>query len=324
MEVHGGGTAPEVGPEDEGHHPTGDDEVWQESVVLVWWDVAAEVGGMHRIGYEPNWRDGGQVSLWNNIFSADAVFKRSATIPLTDVNPTGTTFTSGDGTCQFEYTDHAIWTISEEEVQAELHVTDAHTPVDIYPKQSTLGQDFAPNHMEVGGTVRGTCTIDGRRYDVDGLAFRDHGWGTRQWDTLLSHRWVAGALAPDFSFFAVSFHTTDDEIVGFGCVIREGVLIYAQVDIVAYLEVDGLTHRGGRVTMSLTTGETLVLECDALQKGAVSWIHGIACVDTMCRVTLGDRVGMCDFEMTNNALRGSHQPRMAIGGYVENGLHRLQ
>jgi hypothetical protein len=55
----------------------------------------------------------------------------------------------------------------------------------------------------------------------------------------------------------------------------------------------------------------------------MSWIHGIACVDTMCEVTLGDERGICDFETTNNALRGSHQPRLAVNAVVEDGFTPL-
>jgi hypothetical protein len=112
--------------------------------------------------------------------------------------------------------------------------------------------------------------------------------------------------------------------VRFGCIIRDNQLTYAKhVDIIIYLAPDGLSHRGGFVEMTLTTGEQLRMECAPLQKGVVSWIHGIACVDTMCEVTLNGERGICDFETTNNALRGSHQPRMAVNAVIEDGITAL-
>ena len=58
------------------------------------------------------------------------------------------------------------------------------------------------------------------------------------------------------------------------------------------------------------------------QKGVVSWLHGMACVDILCRVTCGDMIGIGDLEMTNNALRGSQRPRVAVNAFEANGLHR--
>ncbi|MCY1373842.1 hypothetical protein D9M69_611400 [compost metagenome] len=75
--------------------------------------------------------------------------------------------------------------------------------------------------------------------------------------------------------------------------------------------------------MTLVTDEVITVECTPLQKGIVSWIHGIACVDTICRIEHNGVVGICDFETTNNALRGSHRPMLAINGIVENGMTRL-
>ena len=56
-------------------------------------------------------------------------------------------------------------------------------------------------------------------------------------------------------------------------------------------------------------------------KGVVSWIHGIACVDTFCQVKWGDKVGIADFETTNNAMRGGYRPYVAINAIEPNGLH---
>jgi hypothetical protein len=325
MEVVGGENLIELGPDHEGPHPQGDHEFWQESVVLVWWDLDQNVGGYHRIGHEPNWRDGPHFSLWNNLWSPEWLYKNSVFMPMQDEDRNADGFGAGD-TCSFRYIDNkAIWTVDDTDVSAKLVVSDFHPPVDVYPKDGgSLGGDFAPNHMEVSSSVTGTVSIKGKRYQVNGVGFRDHGWGKREWQAIVSHRWVVGTFGPDFSVLAMTFVGSDNVLKQIGCVIREGKLTYAKdVDILTYMEADGLTHRGGSVKMTLTTGEVLDFECEVIAKGVVSWIHGIACVDTPCRMTCGERVGFCDFEMTNNALRGNYRPYFAMQAIEKNGLHKL-
>ena len=53
---------------------------------------------------------------------------------------------------------------------------------------------------EASGRINGTVQIGGRHHEIDGLYHRDHSWGLRRWDTLRSHRWVAGAFGPDLAF----------------------------------------------------------------------------------------------------------------------------
>lgn len=324
MKVTNGGEVLEYGPEQEGPQKPGSDPFWQDSVVLVWWDLKNQVGGMHRIGHEMNVTGGPQVTLWNYVFSPEHIFKREDRLPLRDGDRDGRRFNSGDDSCIFEYTDHPVWRINDHNVSAELHVEDHHTPVDIYPKKGAMADDVAPNHMEVAGRISGELTLMDKTYHIDGLAFRDHGWGTRKWDVFVGHRWMAGVLTDGTMLFAQTFHSSDDQLVRFGCVIKNNTLTYAtHVDILMYLEPDGLTHRGGRVEMTLSTGEEIQVECTPLQKGVVSWIHGIACVDTLCRIEHDGIEGICDFETTNNALRGSQRPGLAINAVLENGMTHL-
>jgi len=323
MEVIGGGKVIEYGPQEETSHPISTNEFWQESVVLFWWDMEQNVGGYHRIGHEPNFRDGPIISLWNNIFTPDYIYKDASTLPLREEDKLPNGFGGGD-TCRFEYTDHAIWTISAPDVAAELHIHDCHVPVDVYPKSSDLSKDFAPNHMEVGSKVTGDVTVKGKHYKVNGLAFRDHGWGKRDWAGLVSHRWVAMSFGEKMTVLMQTFQSPSNELVKFGCVIRDNTVTYAKdIDVIVHLEADGLTHRGGWVETVLTTGEKLRFDLVPLQKGVVSWIHGIACTDIFCKVTCGDLVGLADLETTNNALRGSYRPYLAINAIEKNGLHAL-
>lgn len=324
MDIVGGGKVIEYGPEEEGPHPAPEHEFWQESVVLVWWDKHNRVGGYHRIGHEPNTREGPIISLCNNIFTPEWALKRDDVLPLREEDRLANGFGTSDGSCRFEYTDHAIWTINDQGVTAELHAYDIHNPVDIYPKSGSLGEEIAPNHMEVASTVKGQLSIKGKHYDIDGLAFRDHGWGIRVWDVFLSHRWIAGVFDDEMSFLAMTFVGTDDKLVSLGCLFRDGKLTYTDnLEIITYMDSDGLTHKGGHVTMTLTTGEVLEIECTPIQKGVMTWVHGVTVVDTLCTTRMGDLQGFCDFELSNNPMNGKRRPVVGINAHVTNGLHKL-
>lgn len=314
-----------LGVADERPHKPGDHPWWQDSAVLCWWDLAHSIGGYHRIGHQPGHPDGPRIELSNNIFSADRVLKRCASLALRDDDRLPNGFGSGDGTVAYEFGDHATWTFQQEELSGELHISDFHPAVDIYPKGGQLAERVTAGHLEAAGAVTGRLTFAGSPYDIDGLAIRDRGWGVRIWEEILAHRWVAASFGAEATVYAVSLLGTSGQMADFGCVIRGDTLTYAtDVDIITYLERDGVTHRGGHVRMELADGEIVALEAEPLQQGAVSWMAGKAAInDTVCRITWGERVGICDFEISNNASAGGTEPVCAINGFLRDGLHEV-
>ena len=300
------------------------DPWWQDSVVLAWWDLKLGVGGYHRIGHQPGHPDGPRVELVNNVFSHDKIFKRCQSLPLTESARLENGFGS-DGTVSYVFDDHPVWTFASPEVDGVLHLRDHHEAVDIYPKGGHLAERISSGHLEAAGVVTGTLTLDGRTYEIDGLAIRDRGWGVRHWDEILAHRWVAANFGPEASVYAVSVLGADGTLSDFGCVIRGDELMYAKkVDIVTYMERDGLTHRGGHVRLELVDGEVVELRAEVLAKGAVSWMVQTTNVnDTLCKATWAERVGICDFEISNNASAGKGRPVMALNGVIHDGLHEV-
>ena len=56
---------------------------WQESIALVWFDPAQGIGGIHRIGQEPNYQ-GGETQSWNAFFTLTGTyFKRQQILAIT-------------------------------------------------------------------------------------------------------------------------------------------------------------------------------------------------------------------------------------------------
>lgn len=296
---------------------------WQDSVVLTWWDSGNEVGGFHRIGFEPNHPDGPKIALWSHLASPQGTYKRVEVLPLRDEDRLDNGgFAAGD-TCRYEFQDGLhVWTIADDEVNGVIRLRDFHAHVECYPKDSSLTEEFANIHTDIPGGIEGEMNMGGAHYTLKGLGFRDRGWGVREWDYLLSHRWVAGTLGEDIGFLALSYYGADDTLAAFGWIVRNDTVYYAKrVDIVTYTEIDSVSNRGGHVTLELNSGETFEIECRKVApQSFVSYHHDICCVDTLCEARWGGRVGFCDFESSGNIQAGKREPRRFFAAAADNGF----
>lgn len=298
---------------------------WQDSVVLVWWDSANQVGGYHRIGHEPNYEKGPMIALWSHILGPEGYYRNVDFIPLRNEDRMENGGIGAGETCRYEFLEgEHVWTIQDDKVSAVLRHADFHANVECYPK-SSLTEEFANVHTDIPGQLRGELTLGDQRYAIEALSFRDRGWGVRDWDFLLAHRWVAGTLGPDLSFLALSYCGADDTMAAFGWVVRGDTVTYAKhTDIVTYADIDGMVNRGGHVRFELTTGEVLDIECTQVASQPFFCTHhGICSVDTLCEARCGDRVGFCDFESTSNIMAGKRMPGKLMHATLINGYHPL-
>lgn len=309
--------------EDEYPHPIGDDIWWQESVFLTWWDDKAGVGGFHRIGQEPHAAGGAVASYWLGLFTRDGQrYRRHVSVPLRDVDRGERLFRCSDAFAMAHDGQDSIWTIDLPDCEMHLVAQDYTPRFDLWGHGGTVTQDFAPGHFEVGGTIRGRLRIGERQFDIDGVCYRDHSWGRREWSTLLSHRWIAGSVGPELTFNAASWHGTDGSLRSFGIVSKNGVVTHAvNTDIVVYMETDACTHRGGVLSMQMPDGERITLR-PRLIDGALTLHNNIACIDTICTVEYQGRKGFCDFEITTNPRAGSGPIKALVRATMQDGLSR--
>ena len=186
-------------------HEAGPEEFWQESVVVMWNDVKAGIGGLIRIGHEPN-HEGGIVPLWFALFGADGTrYRRNVVEPLTDADRLETGFGARGGKYRFTWEDGVRLQVEDEGCSIDIRQEDFFPGTDFFPKDAgTLTEEFASNHLESSGRVTGQIELDGTTYELDGFGHRDHSWGLRLWDTVLSHRWMPATFGPDLSFGSVS------------------------------------------------------------------------------------------------------------------------
>jgi hypothetical protein len=309
--------------QDEYSHAIGPDPLWQESVVVTWSDPKTGICGFHRIGHEAHANAGqGVATSWIGIATNEGTrFHRHDNLPLNQNDRARDRFRVS-GLHEMHFDGRAHWSFDDPQCQLRL-VADDYTPrFDLFRRGGTVTDDFAPGHLEAAGRITGEVVLDGRRYAVNGLCYRDHSWGKRDWSTLLTHRWIAGTCGPQLTFNAASWHGTDGSLRSFGIVVRDGVVVYAEkVDILVYKECDGVTHRGGRLALTLPGGDSIVIEPKVVD-GFVTLHNNIACVDELCTFEYQGAEGFCDFETSDNPRNGSGPLSALVGATMTQGLSR--
>jgi hypothetical protein len=302
--------------------PTGD-EWWQDSAFVAWHARDAGIGGVFRIGHEPN-HAGGIAALWFGLVTRDGLrFRRNTTNALGPADRRENAFGALEGRYEISYDGRMRYRVDDEDCKLELEVSDFYPRTDFFPAGAgTLVDDFASSHFEASGRITGSVKLAGVDYEVDGLCHRDRSWGIRRWNTLLNHRWVPGTFGPELSFGSIAWHGIDGTVRQFGYVVRDGEVIHAlDVDIAVVMEPDGTTYRGGTATWTLPGDERLVIECAPID-AVVSEHHGVACVDAFCEVEHDGRLGFCDLEVSTNPRGGTGPVTAALRATRVDGVSR--
>ena len=322
MRVIGDGQVHIYEPVDECPHAPGGDELWQESWALFAWDPGARVFVFLRLGQEPH---RGCSSAWVNVWTPDGIVKHTDdSIPLSVEDRTDTSFSAGAGLCSYTYDGDHHWTVRTGDVELRLTMHDGHPGFGYWP--ASLADHAAPNHIEATGRVTGTVTAFGATHEFGGTAWRDHSWGKRNWRGFRAHRYYAALFDDGFSFFGVTMVDAGGGHTRIGTLIRDDTVESTQdFDVVAHVGEDGVSNCGGRVTLRVD-GEPMVLDFEPFARAVVSVHQDCVISDALCRVTLGDRVGVGISESSNNAQGGTGRPAVFPGshGVLDNGTHSLE
>ena len=310
---------------DEVPHPIGDHPLWQESVFLTWGDVEQGIFGYHRIGQEANANDGkGLVTAWNGIATREGTrYGRYLLQPMRPEDRDASSFGATD-LVRMSYDGTTTWTLNDADCAMSLNSVDFTPRYDLFRDGGSVVENFAQGHIEVGGTIAGSLRLGDRRFTIDGFAYRDHSWGKRDRGTMLSHRWIAGTFGPELTFNAASWHSTDGELRTFGIVCRNGRISYAtDVDIVVYMEIDALSHRGGMIRLTLDDGDVIELYPKLVDAFMIQH-HNTGTLDGMCEVEWNGRRGFCDLEISTNPRAGTAPVLPPIRATMEQGLSRRE
>ncbi|MGH8528803.1 MAG: DUF7064 domain-containing protein [Nevskiales bacterium] len=299
-------------------HPIGADADWQESVVLIFSDEASGLAGFFRIGSEPNL---GLSQVYFNLVSRDGLRFRH--------NPFDLAMQPGDRTADGFAAESLHWRIPKREF---VHLTGTHGEVsvdlrlhDFYPSTpwQMLGtgglEKLAPGHVESSGRVEGRVVVGDRVFTIDNaLGHRDHSWGRRDVRVMRSFRWVAGTCGPQLSFSGLVLHMADGHFMRAGFIRRNDVLCpLRDFDVLAQVNPDGLTVRGGTAEWTLADGARVVLEASVIDGVITSYRsdHGgrgsHIGVEGLSVARCGALNGFCDFNVSNN-LAGGEQPAPSV------------
>lgn len=328
MKVEGGYRVAVARPEDELPQKPNDGRLWQDSFPVCWFDPNKGIGGINRLSQEPNY-DGGRSIEWNTLFTLDGYYYRVMQVHPMLPGDRGPDFFNAGRTAKYSYDGNCRWQINAKDAELDLKFTDYHEPVANIPLKEGDDNVFYSGtdrgHFETAGRVQGTARVGDHRYEFDGIGYRNHSWGVRNWNDLLSHKWIAGALNKDFSFAVFSWHTANGDCAAHGHVVRNHVMTFARsVDIIVYTDIDSISHRGCMVKMVLTNGEELRFDVRPICKGTMGSFHGtLVPLTGPCTVSHNGLEGICIFETSTNLLGGERFPKHVINGITDQGLIKV-
>jgi hypothetical protein len=288
-------------------HPPGPEHNWQESVVMVFLDSESGFTGYFRIGTEPNIS---ACQEWVYLQSPEDVrFRRLRFgLPITANTRAEKGFGAGG----------MVWTYQGETIRLKGNYAEANVDLtyrDFYPSTPCwkwIGRDTvdigATAHYESSGAVEGTVEIAGKVYHITkGLAHRDHSWGTRDGSNLRACRWCVGTVGPELSHSIFTFFDAKGGVAKGGWVVRNGVVEHAkEIDSVVFNNMDGVTARGGRVSVILESGERVDIALEMVSSFITGHDsdHGgpnsYVCSEGVARTRIGSMSGASCFTVCNN------------------------
>merc|ERR1740121_2975616 len=77
---------------------------------------------------------------------------------------------------------------------------DSLPPADREAAKKKSTNNFARNHFEQHMHTKGTLQIGEKTISLEGNGLRDHSWGPRYWQDVLSYRFINGAFGDDLGF----------------------------------------------------------------------------------------------------------------------------
>lgn len=306
-------------------HEPGPDELWQESLVLYFWDADRQCYAFLRIAQTPNYK-GGTAQIMLNIWTPAGFYKHTDDLyPFDGSGRKQQSLTIGKNLVSYAYDGNFHWTIDDPtyEVKANLSFTGYHRGINPLPQNEGIAKNAIPNHTQAYGAVKGEVSIKGRKFAIDGHGWRDHSWGRRDWLSIRCHRFFPAIFGKDIYLTNISFVGSDGQLVKSAVLAREGKLYFTDdITFVAYMGEDAVSNCGGRCTFS-AGGENYVFEYSPIAKSSVIMVHGLAMTEGMCHVRWGERKGVGLTETTTNPHWGNARPFVfpSSPGVIDNGVH---
>lgn len=311
----------DVMPKDEGLHPPGDDEAWQEGGYLGWFDPKAGIGGNHRIGNELVRK---LANRWCGVYGRDGIQFRSNMdqVPLEYVEPGMHGFRCGSQQI-FHDGEHLRFRLDEPDCRVDLIIVDVPGEASWMDSgQQKLSGRIYSEHYNVQCRVKGTAILAGVHHDVDCWAWRDHSWGVRHWDTTSCTRTLGGTFDGDVHYQCTTWLGRDGLFIKRGYIGRGGKRIpLVDAQFLILMEEDGVSARAAQLTIE-TEQEILAVDFEVYggtigQARERCGFEGVGVARTEGRAP-----GWGFIEINNNPRLGNSNPPFVLHDGYKNGLGR--
>ena len=308
-----------IRPEDEGRHAAGPEEAWQESVYLAWRDVRSGVGGQHRIGNEPNRET---ANLWCGVYSdSGARFRYNDEGVRLRHCERGAGLECGPQ-AMFHDGEALRFLLASDDCRLDLVVHDPPGWLTWIEKSTNaLDGKIYSDHYNGHCRVSGEATLAGRSYEIDAMAWRDHSWGARHWDSIACTRSLGGGFDTGLTFSILTFLGTDGTLLRRGYVARDGKRVpMREAELWVAIEEDGVSARGGALTCTVEGGtrHDFDFEVTGGMMGVTRERFGF---ESIVRVhTRDESEGWGFLEINNNPRLGAAPPSAVLHDGLVNGL----
>jgi hypothetical protein len=320
-------------------HKPGEHIDWQESWVLIFRDRRTNCVGFLRTGSYPN--QGITQTHWGMALPDGTRFRRHLLDRKLEPGDRGDLHASS-GNMRFtipnlEYARFEAW---DKDAEVDLRLYDFYTS----QQWSLLGQSRshdggggeAHGHPESAGRIEGRVRIGDNIIEIeDGIGYREHGFGPRvigqePEQYFRSARAHFGTVGKALSYSTISLHGPDGSFHKMGYLMlageRKEICDFHTVNCTM---ADGISVVGGWTDVLLEGGNKLRIEVETLD-GIITSTHlnnggkgsSAAGVEALSVPSWQGHDGICDFNMIDNAHRGTLPVSHLFRANVDDGLSK--
>jgi hypothetical protein len=311
---------------DEGLHPHGPEDNWQESWAIGWYDRKSGLGGNHRAS---NWANRNNGNLWCGVFHGrEKIFRLNMEDQPMIRMPAGVYGIQSGPQRLFHDGEHLRMQVETPECSVDLILDDFKDSVEKFDDGGDTGIPIYKCHFNMHFACRGTVLLNGVRHEIqEGLGWRDHSWGPRDYTVKPGHRSFHGNFGPDLNFHLLIVLTPEGKIHRRGHLVRNGqVYSFDTFTIRVEMLEDCVTPTNAKCHVFLDGGEKLTFSTDIVNGlfAQVQVMQGFFGGGT-CSFTDSDGRtrddGYCYFEVTNNPRLGDKPMPVALANTLTNGYY---
>jgi hypothetical protein len=303
----------------------GSEPLSNESMYLNWSDLERGITGVQRIAHQPNNEGIGRAEVWHAVMLRDGRrYRRAGTVPFDPEWRSHGRYT-GEGLAFELFEDRAVISYEDLNCRSSLTFTPFHSPIDWSKADGDEKADHEglmfSGHIEVGGAVQGAVWLDGERFEVRGMGYRDHSWGgVRDMRQFRTTQWANGTIGPACTFGVLWCSLGSGQCVEGGYVVRDGEMTkVAGIDMTVGMDVDSLTMRRARLTIRCADRSEVEVIYEGPFDGALFQSGDWITTDSPTAITVDGREGVGTVEVAMNARGGLEWPRVnglcSVDGY---------